>query len=76
MRILNKKYSMFGFLNKKECHNCGKNTRKAINYAGYNICSENCMIEFFKNMDIQELLKLDKKDREINKDFYRWIYRK
>ena len=64
---------MFAFLNKKECFNCGKKTRKVINYAGYDICSESCMMEFFKNITTEELLELDKKDRKINKDFYRWM---
>ena len=40
---------MFDFIKKKECSNCGKKTRKTINYAGYDICSESCMIGFFKN---------------------------
>ena len=46
-----------------------------INYAGYNICSENCMIEYFKNITTEELLELDKKDRKVNKDYYTWIYK-
>ena len=64
---------VFDFLKKKECCNCGKKTRKVINYAGYDICSESCMLEFFKDITVEELLELDKKDREINKDFYRWM---
>ena len=67
---------MFDFLKKKECVNCGKKTRKVINYAGYDICSESCMLGFFKDITVEELLELDKKDREINKDFYRWLGRK
>ena len=47
---------MFDFLKKKECCNCGKKTRKVINYAGYDICSESCMLEFFKNITVEELL--------------------
>ena len=39
---------MFDFLKKKQCSNCGKISRKiVVNYAGYDICSEECMIEFF-----------------------------
>ena len=66
---------MLDFLKKKECVNCGKKTRKVINYAGYNICSESCMLEFFKDITVEELLELDKKDREINKDYYVWLNR-
>lgn len=62
---------MFDFIKKKECSNCGKKTRKTINYAGYDICSKNCMVEFFKNKTPEELLDLNKKDMKINKDFYR-----
>ena len=66
---------VFDFLKKKECCNCGKKTRKVINYAGYDICSESCMLEFFKDITAEELIELDKKDREINADFYRWLNR-
>ena len=66
---------VFDFLKKKECVNCGKKTRKVINYAGYDICSESCMLEFFKDITAEELIELDKKDREINADFYRWLNR-
>ena len=66
---------VFDFLKKKECVNCGKKTRKVINYAGYDICSESCMLEFFKDITGEELIELDKKDREINADFYRWLNR-
>ena len=62
---------MFDFIKKKECSNCGKKTRKTINYAGYDICSKSCMVEFFKNKTPEELLDLNKKDMNINKDFYR-----
>ena len=48
---------MFDFIKKKECSNCGKKTRKTINYAGYDICSESCMMEFFKNITTEELLE-------------------
>lgn len=66
---------VFDFLKKKECVNCGKKTRKVINYAGYDICSESCMIDFFKDITAEELIELDKKDREINADYYRWLNR-
>ena len=66
---------VFDFLKKKECCNCGKKTRKVINYAGHDICSESCMLEFFKDITAEELIELDKKDREINADFYRWLNR-
>ena len=75
MRILNKKYLLLDFFKKKECHNCGKKSRNMINYAGYNICSENCMIEYIKNITTEELLELDKRDRKVNKDYYTWIYK-
>ena len=65
---------MLKLLQKKKCNCCGKKTNKCINYAGYYICSENCMIDFFKDITIEELIKLEIKDREINCDFYRWIY--
>ena len=54
---------MFKLFKKKECSCCGNKTRKGINYAGYEICSENCMVEFFKNITTEELLKLEMKDR-------------
>ena len=66
---------MFKLFKKRECSNCGKKTRKGINYAGYEICSENCMIEFFKNITTEELLELEIKDRQINQDYYRWLGR-
>ena len=40
---------MFSIFMKKECKYCGKKRRGTINYAGYDICSESCMLEFFKN---------------------------
>ena len=69
-------FKLFKKKKEKECSYCGNKTRKGINYAGYEICSERCMIEFFKNITTEEILELDKKDREINKDFYKWIYEK
>ena len=66
---------MFSIFRKRECSNCGKKTRKGINYAGYEICSENCMMEFFKNITTEELLELEVKDRQINQDYYRWLGR-
>ena len=66
---------MFRLFKKRECSNCGKKTRKGINYAGYEICSENCMIGFFKNITTEELLELEIKDRQINQDYYRWLGR-
>ena len=67
---------MLDFLKKKQCSNCGKTSRKiVVNYAGYDICSEECMIEFFSKFDTKELITLDIKDREVNKDFYNWIYK-
>ena len=65
---------MFDFLKKKQCSNCGKISRKiVVNYAGYDICSEECMIEFFSKHSIKELITLDIKDREVNKGFYNWV---
>ena len=67
---------MLDFLKKKQCSNCGKTSRKiVVNYAGYDICSEECIIEFFSKFDTKELITLDIKDREVNKDFYNWIYK-
>ena len=66
---------MFKWLKKRECSNCGEKTRRGINYAGYEICSEKCMIEFFKNITTEELLELEAKDRLINQDYYRWLGR-
>ena len=66
---------MFRLFKKRECSNCGKKTRKGINYAGHEICSENCMIEFLKNITTEELLELEIKDRQINQDYYRWLGR-
>ena len=67
---------MLDFLKKKQCSNCGKTSRKiVVNYAGYDICSEECIIEFFSKFDTKELITLDIKDREANKDFYNWIYK-
>ena len=64
---------MFDLLKEKKCSCCGKITTKTIRYVDYEICSEECMIELFKNVSDEELLELDKKDREINKDFYEWL---
>ena len=64
---------MFDFIKKKECSNCGKKTRKTINYAGYDICSESCMRGFFKNKTTEELLELNKKDM-IRADRYFKLY--
>ena len=48
---------MLDFLKKKQCSNCGKTSRKiVVNYAGYDICSEECMIEFFSKYDTKELI--------------------
>ena len=67
---------MFDFLKKKQCSNCGKISRKiVVNYAGFDICSEECMIEFFSKHSIKELITLDIKDREVNKGFYNWVYK-
>ena len=57
---------MFNFLKKKICVNCGKVNKNGINYAGYEICSENCMVDFFKNCSWEELFELEMKDRRIN----------
>ena len=57
---------MFNFLKKKICANCGKVNKNGINYAGYEICSENCMVDFFKNCSWEELFELEMKDRIIN----------
>lgn len=67
---------MIKFLKKVTCANCKKEFRKhqTINYAGVDICSEKCMVEHFQKFSIEELLEMDKKDREINGDFYRWVY--
>ena len=61
---------MFRLFKKRECSNCGKKTRKGINYAGHEICSSECMVEFFKDVTMKELIELKRKDREINPDFY------
>lgn len=67
---------MFDFLKKKECSNCGKISRKiVVNYSGYDICSEECMIEFFSKFDKNELIILDIIDGKVNKDFYNWVYK-
>ena len=47
---------MLKLFQKKKCNCCGKKTNKCINYAGYYICSENCMIDFFKDITIEELI--------------------
>ena len=59
---------MFNFLKRKKkiCANCGKINEGGINYAGYEICSENCMVEFFKNCSWEELFELEMKDRRMN----------
>ena len=55
---------MFGFLKKKKiCANCGNVNKKGINSAGYEICSEECMVEFCISRSREELIALDKKDR-------------
>lgn len=56
-----------------KCDSCLQESKKTINYGGVNICSEKCMMEYFKNISTEELLKLDKKDREVNSDYHRWI---
>ena len=59
---------MFGLFKRKKkvCANCGKINKNGINYAGYEICSEDCMVEFFKNQSREELIELEMKDRRIN----------
>ena len=64
---------MFSIFKKKECSYCGEKRRGTINYAGYDICSQSCMRGFLNSLSLEELIYLDKKDIEINKDFYRWI---
>ena len=54
---------MFIFLKRKICANCGKINKYGINYAGYEICSEDCMVEFFKKCSREELIELEMKDR-------------
>lgn len=70
---------MFNIFKSKKiaCDNCKKEYKKSklINYAGINICSEDCMAEYFKNISTEELLHLDLKDREMNKEFYEWMGR-
>lgn len=62
---------MFKWLKRKKkiCANCGKPNKNGINYAGYEICSEDCMAEFFRNISTEELLRLDRKDR-IEKNIF------
>ena len=59
---------MFNFLKRKKkiCANCGKVNKGGINYAGYEICSEDCMVEFFKKCSREELIELEMKDRRMN----------
>ena len=59
---------MFGLFKRKKkvCANCGKINKNGINYAGYEICSEDCMVEFFKNQSREELIELEMKDRRMN----------
>ena len=59
---------MFNFLKRKKkvCANCGKVNKNGINYAEYEICSEDCMVEFFKNCSWEELIVLEIKDRRMN----------
>ena len=60
---------MFDFLKRKKkiCANCGNVNKRGINYAGYEICSEECMVEFFKNCSREELIELEMKDRRMNR---------
>ena len=57
---------------KIECDNCKREFKKSklINYGGIHICSEDCMLEYFASISTEELLNLERKDREMNKDFY------
>ena len=59
---------MFIFLKRKKkiCANCGKVNKNGINYAGYEICSEDCMVEFFKDYSWEELLALEMIDRKMH----------
>lgn len=67
---------MLDCFQKVTCSNCKKERYKfkTINYAGFTICSEKCMYEFFEGITSEELIELDIKDRIINQDFYAWIY--
>lgn len=70
---------MFGILEilrRKQCVCCGKKSWGTVNYAGYDICSEECMIKFFNTFSINELIELEIKDMKINKDYYNWLERK
>lgn len=62
---------MFKWLKRKKkiCANCGKPNKNGIKYAGYEICSVDCMAEFCRNMSTEELLRLDRMDR-IEKNRY------
>ncbi len=48
---------------KKICANCGRPNKNGITYAGHEICSEDCMAQFFANMSTKELLNLELIDR-------------
>lgn len=68
---------MFNFLKPKriKCEKCGNEYKKSkmVNFAGMDFCSENCFVNFFKDITTEELLELDKKDKEINPGYHRWI---
>lgn len=60
---------MFGLFSKKaECEHCKDKYKKSkmVNYAGMYFCSEGCFVSFFKDITTEELIALDKIDREIN----------
>ena len=57
---------MFKKNKKRKCSNCGKSSKNMVNFAGYDICSEHCMIDLFGGLTKEEIIELDKIDREIN----------
>lgn len=59
---------------KKQCSCCGKKTRKnIIKFADHYICSEECMVDFFYGLTLEEITELEERDKIINKDSYLWL---
>lgn len=60
---------------KSKCEYCKTEHKKSrmVNYAEMDFCSENCFVSFFRDITTEELLELDKKDKEINPGYHRWI---
>lgn len=51
---------------RKVCSQCGKKHRRSFNFAGMYFCSYKCWETFGINLSLDELLRLDRIDRQMH----------